>query len=195
LGKLISYILNDKKSQKGKAVMSQTSGVMEFSIAIIALIVIVSIIYMVMERRKRQTIRKNFREFSAAHKVSKKNLRAVPRVTVPSALEVILTLTDNPYFGLKASALDMSLSGFSVKPDFPLRKLPLNTILNNVLVVTPINTFVIKEMKTVRIDHQVDKRLMAFHIESIDEDQFENLKQFMNYLDEFLSKKNEESIV
>jgi hypothetical protein len=175
--------------------MSQASGVMEFSIAIIALIVIVIIFYMVMERRKRQNIRKSFREFSAAHKVTKKNLRAVPRVTVPGALEVVLTLTDNPYFGLKACALDMSLSGFSVKPDFPLRKLPLDTILNNVLVVTPINTFVIKEMKTVRIDHQVDRRLMAFHIESIDEDQFENLKQFMNYLDEFLRKKNEESIV
>ena len=174
--------------------MSQTSGIMEFSIAIIALVVLVSVIYMVVEKRKRKHLRQSFRKFSAEHKVTKKNLRAVPRVTVPTALEVVLTLTDNEYFGLKARALDLSLSGFSVKPDFPLRKLPLNAILNNVLVITPINTFVIKEVKTIRIDYQLDKRLMAFHIEAIDEDQFDNLKQFMNYLDEFLRKKDEEAI-
>jgi hypothetical protein len=116
----------------------------------------------------------------------------VPRVVVPDSLEVILTLTDNEYFGLKAVVMDMSLSGFSAKPDFPLKRLPLDTIVKNVLVVTPINTFVVKEMQTVRIDHQIDKRLMAFHIEKIDEDQFDNLKQFIAHLDEFLKKKKEE---
>jgi hypothetical protein len=175
--------------------MSQASGLMEFSITIIALVAMVSIIYMVLERRWRQNIRRSFRKFSAEHKVTKKNLRAVPRVTVPAALEVMLTLTDREYFGLKARVLDMSLSGFSLKPDFPLRKLPLDVILKDVRIVTPINSFTIKEMNTVRIDHQVDKRLMAFHIEAIDEDQFDNLKQFMNYLDEFLRKKDEEDIV
>jgi hypothetical protein len=176
--------------------MNNASGVMQFSIAIIALIVIVTIIYIILEeKRKKKNVTRRFRKFSEAHKVTKKNLRAVPRVTVPGALEVILTLTDNEYFGLKARALDMSLSGFSVKPDFPLRKLPLNAVIKNVLVITPINTFVIKEMKTVRIDHQIEKRLMAFHIENVDEDQFENLQQFMAYLDEFLRKKDEEEAI
>jgi hypothetical protein len=172
--------------------MNQTAGVIEFSIAIIALIIIVSIIYLILERRKKKKVSKRFRKFTENHKAAKENLRAVPRVTVPRLLEVVLTLTDNEYFGLKAHALDMSLSGFSVKPEFPLKKLPLNTTVKNVLVITPINTFAIKEMKTVRIDHQVDRRLMAFHIEKIDEDQFESLKQFMAYLDEFLRKKHEE---
>jgi hypothetical protein len=172
--------------------MNNVSGVMQFSIGIIALIIIVTVIYIILEKRKKKIVTNRFRRFSEDHKVSRKNLRAVPRVTVPSDLEVILTLTDNEYFGLKARTLDLSLSGFSVKPDFPLRKLPLNAVLKNVLVITPINTFVIKEMKTVRIDHQIEKRLMAFHIENVDEDQFENLQKFMAYLDEFLRKKDEE---
>ncbi len=172
--------------------MNNVSGVMHFSICIIALIVMVTIIYFILEKRKKINATRRFRKFSEDHNVSRKNLRAVPRVTVPNSLEVILTLTDNEYPGLKARALDLSLSGFSVKPDFPLRKLPLNVVIKNVTVTTPINTFTIKEMRTVRIDHQIEKRLMAFHIENIDEDQFENLQQFMAYLDEFLRKKNEE---
>lgn len=173
--------------------MNNVSGVMQFSSGFIALIIIVTIIYIILEKRKKKNVSRRFRKFSEDHKVGRENLRAVPRVTVPSTLEVILTLTDDEYFGLKAHVLDLSLSGFCVKPDFPLRKLPLNTVIKNVLVITPINTFVIKEMKSVRIDHQIEKRLMAFHIENVDEDQFENLQQFIAYLDEFLRKKDEEA--
>lgn len=172
--------------------MNNASGVLQFSLAIVALIIAVTLIYIILENRKKKNVTSRFKKFSEDYEVTKKNLRAVPRVTVPNTLEVVLTLTDNEFFGLKARALDLSLSGFSVKPDFPLRKLPLNAIIKNVLVITPINTFVVKEMKTVRIDHQIEKRLMAFHIEDIDEDQFENLQQFMTYLDEFLRNKNED---
>jgi hypothetical protein len=171
--------------------MNNVPGVMQFSIGIIALVAIVTIIYIILEKIKKKNVTGKFRKFSENHKLNRKNLRAVPRVRVPRSLEVILTLTENEYFGLKARVLDLSLSGFSVRPDFPLRKLPLNAVLKNVLVITPINTFVIKEMKTIRIDHQIERRLMAFHIENVDEDQFENLQQFMAYLDEFLRKKDE----
>jgi hypothetical protein len=171
--------------------MNNVPGVMQFSIGIIALVVTVTIIYIILEKIKKKNVTGKFRKFSENHKLNRKNLRAVPRVRVPRSLEVILTLTENEYFGLKARVLDLSLSGFSVRPDFPLRKLPLNAVLKNVLVITPINTFVIKEMKTIRIDHQIERRLMAFHIENVDEDQFENLQQFMAYLDEFLRKKDE----
>jgi hypothetical protein len=172
--------------------MNDVPGVLQFSIGIIALVVFVTIIYFILEKKKKKNATRRFRKFSEDHIVTRKNLRAVPRVTVPGDLEVNLTLTDNEYYGLKARALDLSLSGFSVKPDFPLRKLPLNAVLKNVMVTTPINTFVIKEMKTIRIDHQIEKRLMAFHIKNIDEDQFENLQQFMAYLDEFIRKSDEE---
>lgn len=172
--------------------MVNSTGVLHFSLVIILVIILVIVVYQVLEKRKRKIVRKKFRNFTASYKLTQKNMRAVPRVVVPDNLEVILTFTDSAFFGLKAYALDMSLSGFSVKPDFPLKRLPVDSVVKNVLVVTPINTFVVKEMKTIRIDHQSGKRLMAFHIESIDEDQFDNLKQFMTYLDEFLKEIQEE---
>jgi hypothetical protein len=158
-------------------------------------IAVVFSIYIATEKKKRKSIRKNFRTFSENFQLSQENLRAVPRVKVPDSLEVTLALTDDEYFGLKASVLDMSLSGFSVKPDFPLKRLPMNALIKNILVSTPLNSFAIKEMKSVRIDHHIEKRLMAFHIVHIDEDQFQILKDFMSYLDEFLKKgiKNDEA--
>ncbi|MCP5054023.1 MAG: hypothetical protein GY940_43040 [bacterium] len=173
--------------------MNNSTSVLIFSIILVVVIVIVFAVYIATEKKKRKTITNNFRVFSENYKAGRENLRTVPRVSVPDTLDVILTLTDNDYFGLKARALDMSLSGFSVKPDFPLKRLPVNALIKNVLVVTPINTFAVKEMKTVRIDHHIEKRLMAFHIHQIDEDQFDFLKQFMSYLDEFLKKSAEEN--
>jgi hypothetical protein len=156
-------------------------------------IILVFVAYNRLEKRKRANISKKFKTFSESFDLSQKNMRAVPRITVPDSLDVILTLTDDDYRGFKGRALDMSFTGFSVKPDFPLKRLPVDSLVKNVLVVTPINTFAVKEMKTVRIDHHIEKRLMAFHILQIDEDQFDNLKKFMAYLDEFLKKSIREN--
>lgn len=172
--------------------MSKTSGIIEFMVALAVVIILITLVYISREKKKKREIKNKFRKFTEDYRMSNKELRTVPRIAVPDSMEVILTLTDNDYFGLKAYAMDMSLSGFAVKPDFPLKRLPLNTRLKNVLVVTPINTFVIRVMRTVRIDHQVDKRLIAYHIEKIDGDQFETLKNFMAYLDTFLKKHEED---
>lgn len=170
--------------------MDKITGIVEFTILLVVAVFLIILIYVSREKKKKQEIKQKFKRFSESYQLSKQEMRAVPRITVPDRVEIILTLTDRDYFGLKAKARDISLSGFAVIPDFPLKKLPLNVRLKNVLVVTPINTFVIREIRTVRIDHQVDRRLMAYHIEKIDGDQFENLKRFIAYLDNFL--KNEE---
>ena len=166
-------------------------GLVEFTFFLVLAIIVIGMIYRFREKKKKKEIQKKFRKFTENTQLSKKELRTVPRITIPDAMEILFTLTDSEYFGLKAHAVDMSLSGFAVKPEFPLKKLPLDTCLENVLVVTPINTFVIRMIRTVRLEHQMDKRLLAFHIEKIDGDQFEILKTFIAYLDTFL-KKNEE---
>ena len=166
------------------------TGIVEFTVLLLVAIILVILIYISREKKKKAEIKQKFKRFTESYQLSRQEMRAVPRISVPDTVEIVLTLTDSEYFGLKARARDISLSGFAVIPDFPLKKLPLDVYLKNVLVVTPINTFVIREMKTVRIDHQVDRRLLAYHIEKIDGDQFEDLKTFMGYLDNFL--KNEE---
>jgi hypothetical protein len=166
--------------------MSKLSGIVEFIILLAIVIVLITFIYIFQEKKKKKKIKKEFKKFTENHQLSKKEMRTVPRISIPESMEVILTLTDNNYVGLKAQILDMSLTGLGVRPDFPLKKLPLNIIIKNTSVSTPINSFIIREMQAIRIDHQVDKRLIAFHIEKIDGDQFENLKTFMTYLDSFL---------
>ena len=138
------------------------------------------------EKKKREKIRDSFRSFSERKKIKKEDLRSVPRTNLTDFLNIVLTLPDEPYFGLKALAIDISETGFSVKPDFPLRKLPVSAILNNVLVKTPINHFVIDRIKTIRYEHEIKKRLLAFEILSIDENQKNKLLLFMNYLDKYI---------
>lgn len=172
--------------------MSQTGGIVEFTVFLAVVIILIALVYLSREKKRKREVKKKFRKFTENYQLSQQDMRTVPRITIPDSMEITLTLTDNEFFGLKAHAIDMSLSGFAVKPDFPLKRLPLKALLKNVLVVTPINTFVVREMRTVRIDHQVDKRLMAYHIEKIDGDQFEDLKTFIAYLDNFLKKNEEE---
>lgn len=175
--------------------MDKTNGVIEFTIFLAVVVLLIILVHVSREKKRKKDIKTKFKKFAENYQLSQQEMRAVPRVNIPETVEVMLTLTDNDYFGLKARALDMSLSGVAVRPDFPLKKLPLGVTLENVLAVTPINTFVIRQMKTVRIDHQVDKRLMAYHIEKIDGDQFENLKTFIAYLDKFLKEEEEDEIV
>lgn len=170
----------------------QVNGIIVFTIVLAMAILLITLYYIIREKKKKKELKRKFKKYTENYRLSREELRTVPRVTIPADMEITLTLTDNAYFGLKARALNMSLSGFAVRPDFPLKKLPINVVLKNVLVVTPINTFVIREMRTIRIDHQVDKRLLAYHIEKVDGDQFESLKTFMAYLDGFL-KDDEES--
>lgn len=164
----------------------QVNSIVVFTVILAVAIVLITLYYIIREKKKKTEIKRKFKKYTENYRLSREELRTVPRVTIPPGMEISLTLTDSAYFGLKARALNMSLSGFAVRPDFPLKKLPINVVLKNVLVVTPINTFVVREMRTVRIDHQVDKRLLAYHIDKIDGDQFENLKTFMAYLDSFL---------
>jgi hypothetical protein len=175
--------------------MSKTGGIVELTVFLAVIIILIALVYLYREKKKKREIKKKFRTFTENYRLSHQDMRTVPRITVPDSMEITLKLTDDKYLGLKAHAVDMSLSGFAVKPDFPLKRLPLKALLKNVLVETPINTFVVREMRTVRIDQQVNKRLLAFHIEKIDGDQFEYLKTFIAYLDNFLKKHEEEETV
>jgi hypothetical protein len=154
------------------------------------LIGIVVFFYYSAERKKKEKIRNSFKNISKKQNVDYNDLRTVPRILIPELLGISLTLTDESYFGLKAFAIDVSGSGFSVRPDFPLRKLPIDTVLNNILVKTSINSFVIKKIRTVRYKHEIKKRLLAFEIISIDENQKKKLIDFINYLKDYLKDEN-----
>ncbi|MCP4148281.1 MAG: hypothetical protein GY757_11075 [bacterium] len=165
--------------------MTKTNYIIIFSICLAAVVIAVILYHYFNEKQRKSELKKTLRKASPKYKESHENKRVLPRFDIPEGMVVTLSLTDDEYFGLKAHAIDVSLSGFSVKPDFPLKKLPIDGVVNNVLVDTAINSFAIRVVRSVRIEHQVAKRLLAFHIESIDEDQLVGLKNFMVYLEEF----------
>jgi len=166
--------------------MNKLVSILGFIGFIIVIVVIAIVIYLVFEKKKKDKIKKEFKEFTTNFSLSNKDLRTVPRISIPESLEVIITFSYGKHEGLKSYAINMSLSGIAVSPDFSLKKIPLNATLENVLVKTPVNNFIIKELKQARIESIAENKLMAFNIVSIDEDQFENLKSFMNFLYKFL---------
>jgi len=172
--------------------MNKLVSILGFIGFIIVIVVIVMVIYLIFEKKRKDKIKKEFKEFTTNFSLSDKDLRTVPRISIPESLEVIITFSYGKYEGLKSHAIDMSLSGIAVRPDFSLKKIPLNATLENVLVKTPVNNFSIRELKQARTENRAGKKLMAFNIVSIDEDQFEELKIFMSFLYKFLKdgKKN-----
>lgn len=166
--------------------MDKLSGVMFFSLSIIGLILIFLFIYLRIERRRKTKLKDKFRSFSQNLDLSHGDLRAVPRIAIPQTIEVVLALTKRIDQDFRFFVLDISLSGFLAEPDFPPKKMPSDSILNQVTISTPINQFLIDEIKLLRIEQRLRKKVMAFRILKIDEEQFEELKMFIKYLDKFL---------
>ncbi len=142
------------------------------------------------EMRRKTQFKKSFRQYSLENNLTYRDMRAVPRVLIPEDLDVTLTFSGPKYSLHKAFVMDVSLSGFATSLSFGARKIPLSEDFQDVLVETPINSFLVKRLKSVRIESQMEKRVMAFQIVDIDEDQFAELKSFMAHLSNFLKKEN-----
>jgi hypothetical protein len=157
-----------------------------FSLALILLILAIIFIYSLSEKKRKKKIKEKFRKYTESHALSGKNLRLFSRLIAPLDLDLQLTFTEPPFFGMKAQITDISLAGMALLPDFPLKKMPLDTVTHNVLVNTPINHFVLKAVRVIRIEHQPHKRLLAIHIDEIDSDQQDELSRFVIYLRGFI---------
>lgn len=142
------------------------------------------------EKRRKIQFKKSFKEFSLENSLTFRDLRAVPRVLIPENLDVTITFRSGKYSAQRAFVVDVSLSGFATRLSFGARKIGLNEEFTDVSVETPINTFAVKRLKAVRMEPQMEKRMMAFHIMDIDENQFAELKTFMAHLNKFLKNEN-----
>lgn len=156
------------------------------TVLLIILGILLVILYLLIERRGKKQAGLKFRHFSHNFENAWPEMRAVPRITIPDSLEVLITFDNGQSKRLKATVADISLSGLRIKPGFSPRKLSVSTAITNAQVITPVNTIGIKEMKTVRVDRYQGKQLFALHILGIEGEQFEELKKFMGYLDKFL---------
>lgn len=156
------------------------------ALAVLLLLALAMAGHLAMERRRRERIRRHFRRFNPPGPKPGSELRGGERLAVPAALHASVTLTDGEWFGLHGRITDISATGLGIKPDFPLKRVPLDVVLNNVLVNTPLNHFVIRQARTVRIEHQVQKRLLGLQLLAVDDDQRCELQRFQEHLHAFL---------
>ncbi|MCK4837051.1 MAG: hypothetical protein KAT17_10445 [Candidatus Aminicenantes bacterium] len=173
--------------------MERLDSVLGFSSFLLGLLILLVVFFFFYEKKKKKDIMEKFKTFSTKHTLSKENYRTVPRILIPESMEVILDLVRKNSRKIKAFAVDLSLTGISVESNFSLKETVQDMVLNNVRVTTPINIFFIKELRLVRKEQRVKKMFMAFYIKDIDEDQFEELKVFLKYLDEFLSHDDQKN--
>jgi hypothetical protein len=166
--------------------MDKLSGVMFFSLFIIGVILILLLIYLRLERKKKKLLKDKFRTFSKNFDLPQGDLRAVPRIAIPQSMEVVLSINESAGQDLRFFILDISLSGFLAEPNFPPKKVPSDSILQQITITTPINHFLIEEIELLRIEQRLKKKVMGFRIRKIDEEQFEELKMFIKFLDKFL---------
>ncbi|MCP5105761.1 MAG: hypothetical protein GY950_20400, partial [bacterium] len=82
--------------------MDRTNGIVEFTVILVVVIILVTLIYIYREKKKKKEIKKKFKKFTESYTLSQTEMRTVPRISIPETMEIILTLTDNEYFGLKA---------------------------------------------------------------------------------------------
>lgn len=166
--------------------MEKLDDVVVFSVFLISLMAVMALIYLSLERSKKKAIGNRFRAFRNGHTLSQKDLRAVSRITVPDSMDVVLTLKQSGK-KIKAYVVDISFSGLSVKTNLSFKKMTIDSVSGEAWIGTPINRFHIQSLKLVRIERQPRGQFMAFSIHKMEESQFEELKSFLKYLDEFLT--------
>jgi hypothetical protein len=164
----------------------QQSQIIKFLLFMVLLVAIVIFTYIFFEFRHRRNIRKNFRKFAENHCLPQTEMRSMPRVSIPDTLKVFLTLTGGSFAGQKAQVLNISAAGFGVRALFSTQKLPPNSSIPGAVIQTPINRFVIREIKSVRLENRLRGQTLGIQIEAMDEDEFKEMIRFITYLKEFL---------
>ena len=164
----------------------QKSQIVKFLLFMILLVAVVILTYIVFEFRHRRNIWKNFRKFAENHCLPQTEMRSMPRVSIPDTLKVFLTLTGGRLAGRKAQVLNISAAGFGVRALFPTDNLPPNSSIPGAVIQTPINRFVIREIKSVRLENRLRGQTLGIQIEAMDEGEFREMIRFITYLKEFL---------
>lgn len=154
------------------------------------LIILFIILYHRFEKHRTTKIRNRFRVFSQSNTLNKQDFRAVPRLAIPESLMVSISFFDSTQQEFKGILTNLSFSGFAMRPNFPLKKIFLNAVFYNVKLCTPINEIIIASISLIRINHYLGRRLIAFHIDKIKEEQFDELKRFTAYLNKFLQSND-----
>lgn len=159
--------------------------IVHFLLVLLSLFLIVLSGFIFLDRNKKKSVKKKFKEFSSRMRLRVDNMRAVPRVKIPESLEVFLKFSEEGYKKLKVKVVDLSLSGLRANLSYRVRKFPETMNFQNTIIVTPAGKIQIGSMNIVRIESTVKKGIIAFRFKNVKEEQFEILKNTISNIKNF----------
>ncbi len=171
-----------KMSKFLKSISSYFSGEKgEINLVLILLIVIVvllaTIIFYIFEERKRrkkieELLKKKYE--SPSIKVDSEK-RISRRTRVPDGIEIKVNFLDESEKGLYGFLLDISRGGIAIEPNFPLRRLYVDQVVNKINIIHEDINLIIKKAKVIRISHHMNQRLIAFKFLDVDDENREKV--------------------
>jgi hypothetical protein len=165
---------------------------LSISLFFIGIGVLVVILYLFYEKKKKEKIKARFRKFSKEYKSTHKEMRGAKRISIPESLDIEFFINSNELStSQKGVIINLSLSGFAIIPDFPLRKLSGGEILSDIRIKTPVFEYSISRVKNIRLEHDLNKRLLGFRIVDIGDQQFKMHKMLLHHLEEFIENEDQ----
>ncbi len=155
-----------------------------FVIAIIFILMFLVIVkYMFEVRRTRKKLEEIIEKRDFPRINQERDFRKSKRIKVSKEDNIQVRFKEGEHRGETGLLLDISKGGLSFEPNFPLRRMYVDELINNFEIVSGATKILIKKAKVVRIQHLYHKRVIAFRFLDIDLNNRELLIKFISDLE------------
>jgi len=166
----------------------KNSSAIFFVIAIILFLMLLVIIKYMYEVRKTQKKLEEIMDKKDFPRISnERDFRNSKRIKVFSENNLQLRFKEGEHKDENGVLLDISKGGLSFEPNFPLRRMYVDELVNNFEIIKKGgDKILIKKAKVVRIQHLYHKRIIAFRFLDIDAD---NRSKLLKLISDLSNKK------
>ncbi len=154
-----------------------------FVIAIILILMFLVIVkYMFEVRRTRKKLEEIIEKRDFPRINQERDFRNSKRIKVLREDNIQVKFKEGEHKDETGVLLDISRGGMSFEPNFPLRRMYVDEIVNNFEIVKGTTKILIKKAKVVRIQHLYHKRVIAFRFLDMDLNNRNILMKFISDL-------------
>ncbi len=159
LGAISSYFGNSKGG----------GSIVIFLLIVIVFLLLAIFFYILEERKRRKKIEALLKKKYEEPKIKVDNEKRISKRTrIPEGVEVKVEFLDESERGLNGFMLDISRGGMAIEPNFPLRRLYVDQIINSIKVSYKDIVFIIRKARVIRISHHMNQRVIAFKFLDVD---------------------------
>ncbi len=139
-----------------------------FLIIIIILLIAISIKYYLQVKKTNKKLEKILKNKKYPPLKKEKDFRTTRRVNIPSSLDLKIIFNEGSVQGGFGIVKDISRGGIGFDPNFPLRKLYVEEIINNITIKNGEILINIRKARVIRIQHQYHRRIIALKFLDMD---------------------------